>query len=153
MFKFDATVGEVSDDRRVRNNQNGVPGGMKLAEKLQDGSLVLFIEISCGLIGQNKFRMIDQRSRDGHALLLAARKVRGKMLQAVPQANASQGFGGLFLIGNAVEILRQHDVFKRREIRYEMELLENETDFIGAITGQLSLTELADLHAIHHDAP
>src|SRR6266853_1241252 len=97
--------------------------------------------------------MIDQRARDGHALLLAARKLRGKMFQAVPQANAAQGFGGLVLIGDAVEILREHYIFKRREIWHEVKLLENKTDFLGAIAGQLALTELADLHPIHHHAP
>src|ERR1700681_1637030 len=97
--------------------------------------------------------MIDQSARNRHALLLAAREVRGEMLQAVPQPNAAQGFGGLILIGNAVEILREHYVFKRREIGHEVKLLEDETDFIGAITRQFALTELPDLHAIHHDAP
>src|SRR6266853_451705 len=97
--------------------------------------------------------MIDQRARDGHALLLAARKLRGEMFQAVSQANAAQGFGGLVLIGDAMEILCEHDVFKRREIWHEMKLLENETDFLGAIAGQLALAELADLHAIHHHTP
>src|SRR3984893_1689852 len=34
-----------------------------------------------------------------------------------------------------------------------MKLLENETDFVGAIPRQLALAELADLHVIHHHAP
>src|SRR5882672_8464863 len=97
--------------------------------------------------------MIDQRARDGHALLLAARKLRGKMFQAVSQTNTAQGIRGFLLIGDAVEILREHDVFKRREVRDEMKLLENEADLVGAIAGQLALTELANLHAIHHNAP
>jgi len=36
----------------------------------------------------------------------------------------------------------QHDVFKRREIGHEVKLLENEADLVGAIAGQLVLTEL-----------
>src|SRR6267378_2445944 len=38
------------------------------------------------------------------------------MFLAVFQTNTPQRFGGLFLISDAVEILRQHDVFKRPEI-------------------------------------
>jgi hypothetical protein len=38
-----------------------------------------------------------------------------------------------------VEILRQHDVLQRGQVRDEMELLENETDLLGAKTVQLSI--------------
>ena len=72
MFKFDAPVSEIPNRLRVRNNQYRVPGGMQLVQEFQNRGLVLFIKISRGLIGQNKFRMIDQRARDGHALLLAS---------------------------------------------------------------------------------
>ena len=90
MFEFDAAVREVSDGLRVCDNKNRVPRGMQLAQYVQDRGLVVFIEISCRLIRKNQFRMIDQRACDGHALLFAARKLRGKMFQAVFQANAAQ---------------------------------------------------------------
>src|SRR5712692_9981275 len=70
VFEFDAAVREISDGLRVRNHENRVPGGVQLAQQFQDRGLVVFIEIACRLIGQNEFRMIDQRARDGHALLL-----------------------------------------------------------------------------------
>ena len=72
MFEFDAPVREVSDGLRVSDDENRVPGGMQLVQKIQDRGLVVFIEIACGFIRKNQFRMIDQRARDGHALLLAA---------------------------------------------------------------------------------
>src|ERR1700720_4016136 len=75
------------------------------------------------------------------------------MFQTIFQANAAQGFGCFLLIGDAVEILRQHDVFKRREIRHEMKLLKNKTNFVGAITRQLTLAEMPNLHSVYHDAP
>src|SRR5260370_37316080 len=97
--------------------------------------------------------MIDQLARDGHALLLAARKLRGEMFQAVSQANAAQGFGGLVLIGDAMEIMCEDDVFKRRDVWHEIELLETETDFLVEKAGHLEIAELADLHAMHHHPP
>ena len=38
----------------------------------------------------------------------------------------------LLLVGHAVEVLRQHDVFKRSEVGNQVELLEDETDFFRA---------------------
>ena len=88
VFEFHAAVREISNRLRMGHHQNRVPRGMQFAQQLQDDGLVRLIEIAGGLVGQNQLRLIDQRARDGHALLLAAGKLRGNMVQAVAQAHA-----------------------------------------------------------------
>ena len=79
MRQLDAAVGELPDRRRVRHHQNRVPFGVQLAQQLDHDLLVGFVQISRRLVRENQFRMIDQRARHGHALLLAAGKLRGQM--------------------------------------------------------------------------
>ena len=81
MFQFHAAVGKISDGLRMRHYKNGVPGFMQFVKQFQDHGLVRFVEIARGLVGQNQFRLIDQRPGDGDALLLAAGKLRGDVLK------------------------------------------------------------------------
>ena len=97
------------------------------------------VKIASGLVGQDDLRLIDQRPRDSHALLLAAGELRRKMCQAVTHADAAQSLLRLLFMRDAVEILGEHDVFERVEIGNEVKLLEDETDFFSAITHHLVL--------------
>src|SRR5579884_276693 len=54
--------------------------------------------------------------------------MRRQMIRAFAQSHALQGFQRFLLVGHAVEVLRKHDIFQRRQIRNEVELLEHETD-------------------------
>ena len=146
--QLDAAVGLAGDVGVMSDHQNGVAGGMQLVKKVEDDVFVGFIEISRWLIGKNQFWLIDQRAGDGHALLFAAGQLRGKMGEAIAHADAMQRLFGLSFIGAAVEILRQHHVFKRREIRHEMELLKDETNFFGAVADQLIFGEFGKIDII-----
>ena len=88
--EFDAAVGLARDVRVVRDHQNRVACVVQLAKNFQDDFFVRFIEVAGGLVGQNDFRLIDQRARDGHALLFAAGELRREMRHAVAHANAAQ---------------------------------------------------------------
>src|SRR5439155_6565493 len=120
-------------------------------ENLDDDGFVGFVEIAGGLVGKNDFRLIDQRPRDGHALLLAAGELNGEMRQAIAEADALQRFFGLLFVRDAMEILREHDVFERRKIRYEMKLLKNEADFFRPIADQLVLAKFREIDVINDD--
>src|SRR5260370_5139696 len=152
MSKFDAAVGLARDVRVVRDHENGVAAAVQFAENFEDHGFVGFIEIAGGLVGHDQLRLIDQRARDGHALLLAAGKLRGQMRQAISQADALQGLRRLRLVRDAVKILREHHVFESGEIRHKMELLENETDFLGAVANELIFAEFREIDAIDDDA-
>jgi hypothetical protein len=87
MREFDATIRKVSDGRIVRHHQDCVSLAVQFPKKLDHGLFIRFVEISRRFVGQNQFRMIDQRTRDGHALLLASGQGPGKMLDAIGQAH------------------------------------------------------------------
>src|ERR1700693_2324083 len=74
------------------------------------------------------------------------------MGETITEANAAQSVLGLLLIGDAVEILREHDVFQRGQIWNEMKLLEDETYFFRAIANQLTFGALGEIDIIDDDA-
>ena len=111
--EFDAAIGLPRDVWVVRDHQNRVACMVQLAKNFQDDLFIGFVEIAGGLVGQNNFRLIDQRAGDGHALLLAAGELRRQMRHAFAHPDAAQSFFGLLLIRHAVKILRQHDVLNR----------------------------------------
>ena len=51
-----------------------------------------------------------------------------------------------------MEVLREHDVFERGEIRNEMELLEDEADFFRAVADEFGFVEIGDFCTVYHDA-
>ncbi len=73
--QLDAAVGHAADRRRMGHHQNRVPAVVQLVQQFEHDVLVGFVEIAGGLVGQNQLGLIDQRARDGHALLLAAGKL------------------------------------------------------------------------------
>src|SRR5713226_7236967 len=139
--KLDAAVSLARDVRVVRHHQDGVAGIVQFAENLDDDRFVGFVEVAGRLVGKNNLRLVDQRARDGYALLLTARKLRGEMRQTVAKAHALQRFFSLLFVRDAMEILCEHHVFHRRKVRHAMELLEDEADFFRAVTYQLAFAE------------
>jgi hypothetical protein len=119
-IKVEAAVGELNapiglprDVRVVRDHQNRVACVVQLTKDFQNDFFIRFIEVARGLVGQDDFRLIDQRARDGHALLFAAGELRREMRHALAQADAAQGLLGLLLIRHTVKVLRQHHVLDR----------------------------------------
>ncbi len=153
MGEFDAAIHKAADHRGMRDDEDRVSGGVKLPQKIQDNLLVGFVEIAGGLVGENQFRLIDQSARDRHALLFAAGQFGGKMREAVSQTHALQRFGGLRFVGDAVEILGEHDVFERGQIRNQVKLLKDEADGFRAVAREFRFAELADFDAVHEYAP
>jgi hypothetical protein len=149
--EFDASVGLLRDVWVVRDHQNGVAAGVQLAKQPEDDLLIGLVEVPSGFIGKDQFRLIDQRPGDGDALLFAAGKLRRKVRQSVAEPDAFQGIGGLRFIRDAVEILRQHDIFERAEIRYEMKLLKDESNFFCAVANQIIFPKFCELHAVDDD--
>lgn len=130
--EFDAAVGLAGDVGVVRDHEDGVAGIVEFAEKLEDDFLVGFVEVTGGLVGEDDSRLIDEGTGDGYALLLTAGKICGEMREAIGEPDALEGGFGLLFVSDAVEVLREHDIFEGGEIRDEVELLEDEANFFGA---------------------
>ncbi len=74
------------------------------------------------------------------------------MGEAFAQADAFQGFFGLFFVGDGMEVLRKHNVFDGVQIRHQVELLEDEANFFGAVADQGVFVEFCEIDAVHYDA-
>ena len=72
------------------------------------------------------------------------------MRQAVAKAHALQCFFGLLSVRDAMEILCEHHVFKRRKIRHQMKLLEHKADFFRAVTHFLAFAEFRKIDAVNN---
>jgi hypothetical protein len=70
--EIDPAIRQPPDRGIMSNHQYRVPLNVKLSQQINDDLLVRFIEISRRLVGKQELRVIDERSRDGHALLLTA---------------------------------------------------------------------------------
>ena len=111
------------------------------------------VEIAGRLVGKEEPRPIGDGAGDGHALLLAAGKLRGAVIAALGNAErveelarALLGFGSR----QAKDELRQHDVLERREFRQEMVELIDEADLRAAHAGALAVAELDAIDAVDH---
>ena len=85
-----------------------------------------------GLVEQDHRWPQRQRTRDRHALLLAARQLAGNGVRLVRQAHAFQQRHGAFARGGGRQLLelhrRQGAVFQHRQVRKQVELLKHEAD-------------------------
>ena len=63
-------------------------------ENVHDLETGAAIEVAGRLIGEDDFRIVDERTGDRHPLLLAAGKLARMMVFAVGKANGSEDFSG-----------------------------------------------------------
>jgi hypothetical protein len=146
--EIEAAVGELSDGRVVSDHEDGVAFVVEFAEEANDFFLVGFVEVAGGLVGEDELGVIDEGAGDGDTLLLAAGKLSGEMLDAVGEADASERGASFGFVSGAVEVLSEHDVFEGGEIRHEVELLEDEADFLGAEASEGGFVETGHVGAI-----
>src|SRR5664279_3974506 len=88
--KYNFTLGKLSDIRLVRHKNNRQSIRVQSLEQLHhfDGSPA--VQVSRGFISQEQERPVRECSRDCDSLLLASRKLRGKMFRPIGQADQRQ---------------------------------------------------------------
>ena len=86
VMQLDAPVGQPGHHRIVRDHHDGASLLVKLAQQPQHDFFIHRVQIPGGLVRQNDSRIIDQRPRNAHPLLLAARQLRRQMMRAIAQA-------------------------------------------------------------------
>ena len=77
MFQCNSSLRHLADLGIVGNDDQCRPVLMQLLENIEDDILIRLIQVTGGLVRQDDLRVIDQRSRDADALLLAARELAG----------------------------------------------------------------------------
>ena len=73
------------------------------------------------------------------------------MASAIAQADAIKSFERFVLIRHAVEVLRQHDILDRGEIRNHVELLKDEANRLRTHAIQIRRTQAGDVLSIEPD--
>src|SRR5262245_46538011 len=114
--------------------------------------LVLGVQVAGRLVGEDQPRLVDERPRHAHALLLAARELRRQMLRAIREPHALERGQRLGGIGDRVVVLGHHHVLECGEMREQMELLKNDADFLAPKAHPAALAHRRDLGAIHPQA-
>src|SRR5258708_56523 len=106
------------------------------------------VEVAGGLVGRDEGRVGDERPRDRDSLLLPSGKLGWPVVYPIGQANRLEGLQGQAAPVAHVPIKeRELDVSPRRELRQQLELLEDEADPPVADMGELGLVEAADVLA------
>ena len=139
----DAAVREANDaighagDRGVVGDDDGRRAELAVDafERLEDDDAGRDVERAGRLVAEQHVRPLGDGAGDRHALLLAARELRGKVVEPMVEADHPEG------------LLRRHrvlddlgderHVLARRQARDQVVELEHEADVRAAIFGQL----------------
>ena len=128
-------------------------GAARLAAgALQQGQHLLaglVVQRTGRLIAEQELRIFGEGARNGDALLFAARKLGREVVQPLAEADAFQrGFGVQRV---AADLAGQLYVFQRRQVLHEVVELEDESDVIPPVLGQLFRGEPTDILPIEPD--
>ena len=157
---FNRPVGDVDRPMRkgrhfwiVRYEDYGDAFGVQRLEHLQNLNARPRIEIARRLIGQQQRRMVDQRPRNGHALLLAAGHLRRHVLATLRKPHSLQQAprqqAGILHARAANRVIQGHDyVLHRRGAREKIEVLENESQLRRPYQRSLVRRQAAHLLAV-----
>src|SRR6266850_1160600 len=127
---------------------------IQLAKHLQDNFRVFRIQISRRLVGKQDFRLVDDRPRDGYALLLAAGKFGRLMVKPPGEAkHLRDDIETVRVKAVAMNELRDGDVALCRKGREQIEALEDEADLVAAQFGARCVTQGRQIIAVYQDLP
>ena len=112
------------------------------------------VQVPGRLVRQDNFRFVDDRARDGHALLLAAGHFRRPVLQAVGEAeHLGDDLEPVRIEAIAVNMLRDGDIAAGVERRQKVEPLKYEADLMPPQLGPFGVAHGDQIVAVHQDVP
>eukprot|EP01137_Pigoraptor_chileana_P011266 Opistho-2@61855 len=120
---------------RVGHHDQGRAFVVELPQDAHDLVAMQAVEVAGGLVGQQQGRLGDDGSRDGHALLLAARELAGPVPGPVADAQPLHRLGHalLLLARRQPAVLQcQGDVLGHAQVVDQVEALEHEPDAAAA---------------------
>ncbi len=121
---------------------------VEVEEQLHHRPGRLRVETARRLVREQQLRTHDEGAGKRDALLLAAGKVLGIVVQPLAQAHARKDLPCLaFGIGAIGELERQHDVLERSQRREKLERLEHEAEQATAQRRALILVQREEIDA------
>ena len=118
-----------------------------ILQQLQDLLAGFVVKRARGLVAQKQLGILGQCAGDGHALLLAARKLRRKVGEAFTQADLAKRLFGIERIG--ADLRREFDVLKRRQVRDQIVELKDKADIGATVFHKLCLVGGAHIAPVH----
>ena len=139
----------------VRSDQRGATLAPDKRKKLLEHAVGSgFVEIARRFVCKDEIRAVGQSARHGNALLLAARKLAGPVIEPVSKAERSQQLFGprlCILPVNAGNELGKDDILARIEIGQQMVELVDEPEVIAPQAGACIRIALFRRMARTHD--
>ena len=146
-----ADVGHRGQLRIVRDEHDRrLAGAVDVEQQIDDRVPGRAVEVAGRLVGQQDRRVVGERARDRHALLLAARELRrivmarGRAARPRPAGVVARAAG----VRHAGNLHRHEHVLERGQRRQQVEELEDEPDARAAQPGQRVLVERRDVDAV-----
>ena len=116
-------------------------------QQLQDLLAGFIVKCARGLVAQKQLGVLCQCAGNGHALLLAARKLRGEVGEALTQANLAKRLLGIERI--RADLRRKLNIFERRQVGDQIVELEDKADVGAAVFHELRLVSGAHIAPVH----
>ena len=149
----DDPVRELGDLLVVGNHHNGL--AELLARHLEQREHVLAgfaVQVAGRLVRQYDGGLGGERAGDGHALLLAARKLAGQIGQLAFQPQRADDLVHIGAIDRAaVQLDGEYDIFVHAQYGNKIIRLEHEPDAPAAENGQLVVLQREDVVPVHID--
>ena len=124
----------------------------QLAHQLHDGRAVLGIKVSGRLVGHHDARAMNQSTGDGGSLLLSPRKLGGEVGAAVVQTDPVYQVSHTIRIRPTGQVQWQSDVFLDRQMRHQVERLEDDPDVLATQLQKLRLTRSGEFDSAQLEA-
>jgi hypothetical protein len=131
--------------------------GVKIQQKLRDGSPRRAIQVPRRFVAQEDGRVANERTRHRRALFLSARQLARTMIQAIPQADLIEILPRATLVVGRIAVAlggREcggQDVFKHRALRKQRMVLKDEADVLVAKGCLLAFPEVERILAVERD--
>src|SRR5581483_3993760 len=138
----------LARQRRVMRHQDqgGAACAMSGEQEIDDLAAGGFVEIAGGFVGHENVGAWRQRARERHALLLAAGKLRGVMIEAVLKSDRGKlPTRALHGVVDAGEFERHRNILHRGHGRNKMEGLEYDADMASAKAREAVFVEASEI--------
>ena len=121
---MDDAIGYVGKCRVVGNKHHRLArGAARVLQQLQDSLARFVVQSAGGLVAQHQLGIFSKRSGNGHALLLAAGKLRGEVIHAVRKAHLRKHLRRIKRM--RANLAGKLDVLERREILKQSNILNH----------------------------
>ena len=109
------------------------------------------IQISRRLVGKDNARPLDDRSCNGHSLLLTARKLGGVSFLVACKPHSLQCRLDQALVLDAAQVEGEDDVLVDRQLVDEVVVLKDKADVRVAVIAEIPLLKAGEIVAVHLD--